>query len=103
MENVRPTFGNKTVSDGATSELTEQRRSRQELGAAWERHSNTKDMTYFTIRLRYTREQLLALLEATPDMEGKLVQDLVAFPNKTNEGNPKRPAYRIYPELSNKQ
>lgn len=78
------------------AELAEKRKTRPEIGAAWKRNSKA-NTEYFTIRLKLNRVRIQEMLaEGTDEVE----VDLVAFPNKTNNGNDRRPVLRIYEELN---
>jgi uncharacterized protein (DUF736 family) len=90
---------NVTPADGVT-ETTKQ--YREDVGVIWQKHSDRKNMDYFTLRLEFTKEMLLKLLEVTPDPRyGKINYDLVAFPCD-QKGNPRRPNFRIYEDSGSK-
>jgi uncharacterized protein (DUF736 family) len=91
----RPTFG---VSAPQQQEevKTEDKSVRSEVGALWKRQSRS-NMEYMSIKLELSKEKLQNLLSK----EGETIQvNLVAFPNKTHNGNMSRPNFRIYEELS---
>ena len=102
-EQVRPNFAKNSSSPSASpipAEIQEQRSRRPESGAIWKRTSKTTNMEYMTLRLKFTREKLTALLNAPVTEDNLVALDLVAFPNQNQAENPKRPSYRIYEELS---
>lgn len=102
LNNDRPAFGQTTnvttvqETTAAQTMLAEKRKQRPEVGAAWKRQSKT-NMEYLTIRLKLTREKLQELLNNNTE---EVSVDLVAFPNKSNNGNSRRPVFRIYEELT---
>ena len=55
-------------------------------------------MKYFTIKLKMTKTELQTLINS-PEVDGAVNVNLVAFPNKTYEENSNRPIFRIYKEL----
>jgi len=101
--NERPTFG-ANVNGANTEEATklaEQRKQRPEVGAIWKKSSTTTNMDYMTIRLRVTKEKLQELLSKPTNENGEVDLNLVAFPNKSQQGIDRRPSFRIYEELVN--
>ena len=90
---VKPTFGAPQVETEVKP--LEDKSFRPEVGAVWERQSRN-NMDYLSIKLELTKEKLQTLLSK----EGDIVRvNLVAFPNKTHNGNLNRPNFRIYEEI----
>jgi uncharacterized protein (DUF736 family) len=95
----KPTFGVATpIQEEKTTESVADKSFRPEVGAVWRRQSRN-NTEYMNIKLELTKEKLQNLLQVIK--EGETVQvNLVAFPNKTHNGNASRPNFRIYEELS---
>jgi len=91
---------------GVSEALKAKRSTRPEIGAMWKRNSKSTGTEYLSIRLKLTREKIQELLtkptvESGVDGTELVVEvDLVAFPNSNAEGNPRRPSFRVYEELS---
>lgn len=85
--NSRPTFGATAPSNGET-------KTRNDVGAIWERESrNNPGLKYLSIKLNLTKAQLLQLAQSGGDT---VSVNLVAFTNKNKGDNPSRPSYRIF-------
>ena len=98
----KPTFGVAAPVQEASSTVELESKLatgfRPEVGAVWRRQSRN-NTEYMNIKLELTKEKLQNLLQVIK--EGETVQvNLVAFPNKTHNGNASRPNFRIYEELS---
>ena len=91
MNDSRPTFGVNVTNTTVTGTSGEKR---PEVGAIWKKISRTNS-EYMTIRLNLSRD-LINKLVATEGTEVSV--DLVAFPNRNQNGDDKRPAFRIYEE-----
>jgi len=93
----RPTFGVTTpVQEQRPTQSSEDKSYRPEMGAVWKRQSRN-NMEYMSIKLSLTKDMLRDLLSK----EGDLIQvNLVAFPNKSQNGNMSRPSFRIYEETA---
>lgn len=111
--NQRPTF----VQNGASSSPTvggslensnqTQNQKRQETGAIWKRNARN-GAEFLTLKVELSKEQLEALIANMQTVEymqaGEKVTkvvatiNLVAFTNKNQGGDGRKPAYRIYEE-----
>jgi len=98
----KPTFGfaNNQKQEGSYEDLQKKRAERPEVGAIWENTTKSQSK-YMNIRFKLPKSELLKLIEdSTLDTEGKVTVSFIAFPNKNEEPNSKRPSFRIYQELS---
>lgn len=86
----KPTFGAATPSTVETT--TGQKR--EEVGCIWKRLSKNGNHEFMAIKI--TRAKLKELLDKAP--EGTDSVHLVAFTNKNQNGDSKRPAFRIFEE-----
>jgi hypothetical protein len=94
---TKSTFGATPVIN---EQLQEARKSRPEVGAIW-KNSSKNNNEFMTIKLNMPRTKLLALIEnAQSDENGNVSVALIAFPNKNQDGNVRRPAFRVYEELN---
>ena len=81
-------------------ELSKARKTRPELGAIW-KNSSKNNSEFMTIKLNMPKSKLQKILEtAKVDENGNVSVGLIAFPNKNQDGNIKRPAFRVYEELN---
>lgn len=89
--NVKPTFGSTviTTSEASNVPLNE----RKESGAIWERTSKANNR-FLSIKLNMSKKALQELLAKTTTEEVSI--GFVAFPNKSQNGDPKRPTFRIF-------
>lgn len=99
--NEKPTFGANTTTTTPNTELADKRKQRPEVGQIWNKQSKTNNLNYMTIRLKVTKEKLKEMLNQEPNAFGEVSLNLVAFPNKNQEGLDKRPSFRIYEEIVN--
>lgn len=102
--NEKPTFGVPQATQTTTevkTEVVDQRKTRPEVGQIWNKQSRTNNLNYMTIRLRVTKEKLQELLNKPVNEHGEVDLNLVAFPNKNQQGVDRRPSFRIYEELVN--
>ena len=96
MNFEKPNFST-TQNAQSQEDLSARRKQRIEYGCIWERTSKA-NMKYFTIKLKMTKTELQTLINS-PEVDGAVNVNLVAFPNKTYEENSNRPIFRIYKEL----
>lgn len=83
----KPTFG-------VGSTTTETTSKREEVGAIWKRYSRNGNHEFMAIKL--PKAKLKELLEKLSDTDDSV--NLVAFTNKNQNGDVKRPAFRIFEE-----
>lgn len=87
----RPTFG-------ATNTQTTSQNTRIEAGAVWKRQSNKDQSEFLSIKIKFTKERLRALLEK----EGDTVDiGYVGFSNSHKTADDKRPDFRLYEDKDN--
>lgn len=86
--NTRPTFG--AVDPKAAEEP-----KREEIGAIWKRFSNKTNSEFMSLKI--AKSKLKELLDKLPETEDSL--NLVAFVNRNQNGDDKRPNFRIFEEL----
>lgn len=91
MENSKPTFGSTVVTTTEASNVPVN--ERKEAGAIWERTSKANNK-FLSIKLNMSRKALQELLAKTTAEEVSI--GFVAFPNKSQNGDNKRPTFRIY-------
>lgn len=92
MENkIKPTFGVTTVTTTEASNVPVN--ERKESGAIWERTSKANNK-FLSIKLNMTKKALQDLLARSTSDEVSI--GFVAFPNKSQNGDPKRPTFRIF-------
>lgn len=91
----KSTFGFKPKK--TTKPVIEQR---EEIGAIWE-HISKNNNKYMNIRFNVDKKKLVSLIESATE-DGIVKLDLLAFPNKHNEGNSKRPVFRIFERKDSK-
>ena len=89
--NIKPTFGSTVIT--TTEASTEPLNERKESGAIWERTSKANNR-FLSIKLNMSKKALQELLAKTTT-EGVSI-GFVAFPNKSQNGDPKRPTFRIF-------
>lgn len=94
MDQIRPTFGAVTPTTVTTTETTENKEIRPEVGAIWQQTSKNNN-EFLNIRLKLSKKLLKELLETS---EEEVAVNLIAFPNRNKEGISTRPSYRIYEE-----
>ena len=80
------------------AKLIEKRNERPEIGSIWNRRSKKTGREYLTMQVTFTKEQLTRLLEQVTDNESVKL-NLVSFPNKANNGDYRKPSFKIYEEL----
>jgi uncharacterized protein (DUF736 family) len=98
----KPTFGVSLgpKQEGSYEDIQKKRSERPEVGAIWENTTKSQSK-YMNIRFKIPKSELLKLIEdSSLDNEGKVTVSFIAFPNKKEEPNSKRPSFRIYKELS---
>jgi uncharacterized protein (DUF736 family) len=94
----KPTFG--ATPSVVDEKLAEARKTRPEVGAIW-KNSTKNNSEFMTIKLNMPKSKLLAIVEnSQTDENGNVSVALVAFPNRHQEGNSKRPAFRVFEELN---
>lgn len=87
----RPTFG-------ANSSPQTQPNTRVEAGAVWKRQSKSDNSEFLSIKIKFTKERLKALLEK----EGDSVDiGYVGFSNSHKTADDKRPDFRLYEDKEN--
>lgn len=96
--NGKPSFTANVKSPEELAAVAEARKTRPEVGAAWKRQSKSKNLEFLSLRLKLSKARLQQLLSTSVGDE--VLLNLVAFPNKNEDGNPKRPVYRFYEELN---
>ena len=97
---TKSTFG--ATPNPVDEQLAEARKSRPEVGAIW-KNSTKNNSEFMTIKLNLPKSKLLSIVEnAKQDENGNVSVALVAFPNKNQDGNSRRPAFRVYEELNKK-
>ena len=82
--------GNSTVESSSNNGF------RSEIGAIWNRQSKKTDLNYMTIKLELSKDKLKQLLQSE---DSQVVFNLIAFPNKTQNGNDNRPSFRVYEDV----
>lgn len=110
--NQRPTFTQNGLSNtptvgGSLENSNQAQKQRPEVGAAWKRNARN-GQEYLTLKLEFTKEQVEALISNMHNVEytqggekvTKVVStiNLVAFTNKSQSGDSRKPFYRIYEE-----
>jgi hypothetical protein len=99
MNTDRPSFGTKrTFTEEQTAPALAQEvkpLQRVEAGASWVKVGKT-GTNYMTGVFYFTKEDLQSLLDSPVNKDGKHEFNVVAFPNKNYENNPKRPFWRFY-------
>lgn len=89
--NVKPTFGNTVISTTEANNLPVE--ERKEAGAIWERTSRANNK-FLSIKLNMSKKSLQELLAKSTTDEVSI--GFVAFPNKHQNGDMKRPTFRIF-------
>jgi len=89
--NIKPTFGQTTVTTTEASNVPIN--ERKESGAIWERTSKANNR-FLSIKLNMNKKALQELLAKSTTEEVSI--GFVAFPNKSQNGDPKRPTFRIF-------
>jgi len=90
--NIKPTFGQTSVTTTAASNVPVN--ERKEAGAIWE-HTYKASNKFLSIKLNMSKKSLQELLaKSTTDEDISI--GFVAFPNKSQNGDPKRPTFRIF-------
>lgn len=89
--NIKPTFGQTTVTTTEASNVPVN--ERKESGAIWERTSKANNR-FLSIKLNMSKKALQELLAKSTTEEVSI--GFVAFPNKSQNGDPKRPTFRIF-------
>lgn len=89
--NVKPTFGSTVITTTEASNVP--LNERKESGAIWERTSKANNR-FLSIKLNMSKKALQELLAKTTTEEVSI--GFVAFPNKSQNGDPKRPTFRIF-------
>lgn len=91
MENSKPTFGNTIINTTEASNVPTD--ERKEAGAIWERTSKANNR-FLSIKLNMSKKALQELLAKSTTEEVSL--GFVAFQNKSQNGDPRRPTFRIF-------
>lgn len=92
MENKqKPTFGVTSVTTTEATNLPLE--ERKESGAIWERISKANNR-FLSIKLNMSKKALQELLAKSTTEDVSI--GFVAFPNKHQNGDPKRPTFRIF-------
>lgn len=86
----KPTFG---TSPTISETTTPAKKAQEEIGAIWNRVA--KNATNYMV-VRFNKAKLKELLAKLPDDQENV--SLVAFANKGQQGDPKRPAFRVFEE-----
>jgi hypothetical protein len=89
--NVKPTFGSTVITTTEASNVP--LNERKESGAIWERTSKANNR-FLSIKLNMSKKALQELLAKSTTEEVSI--GFVAFPNKSQNGDPKRPTFRIF-------
>lgn len=89
--NIKPTFGQTTVITTEASNVPVN--ERKESGAIWERTSKANNR-FLSIKLNMSKKALQEILAKSTTEEVSI--GFVAFPNKSQNGDPKRPTFRIF-------
>lgn len=84
----KPNFG------AGTAKVSSSPAKREEIGAIWKRLSKNGNHEFMAIKI--PRSKLKEILDKTPETEDNV--SLVAFTNKNQNGDTKRPAFRIFEE-----
>jgi uncharacterized protein (DUF736 family) len=92
---VKPHF---TANIGS-QEQQQDKSKREEVGAIWEKTSKS-GMNFMTLRLKMPKERLQKLIDESPDVVNI---GFVAFPNSNQQGDTKRPSFRIYEDEDREQ
>lgn len=87
----KPNFG---TGSTATVTSTETTQKREEVGAIWKRLSKNGNHEFMAIKI--SRAKLKELLDKTTETDDSV--SLVAFTNKNQNGDSKRPSFRIFEE-----
>lgn len=89
--NIKPTFGSTVITTTEASNVP--LNERKESGAIWERTSRANNK-FLSIKLNMSKKALQELLAKSTTEEVSI--GFVAFPNKSQNGDPKRPTFRIF-------
>lgn len=89
--NIRPTFGNRVITTTEASNVPVE--ERKEAGAIWERTSKANNK-FLSIKLNMSKKALQEILAKSTTEEVSI--GFVAFPNKHQNGDLKRPTFRIF-------
>lgn len=89
--NQKPTFGQVTVNTTEASNVPVS--ERKESGAIWERTSKANER-FLSIKLNMSKKVLQELLAKSTTEDVSI--GFVAFTNKSQNGDPKRPTFRIF-------
>lgn len=86
----KPTFGAGSTTSANTTEAAK----REEVGAIWKRYTKNGNHEFMAIKI--SRSKLKELLDKSGEAEDNV--NLVAFINKSQNGDTKRPTFRIFEE-----
>ena len=89
--NIKPTFGSTVITTTEASNVP--LNERKESGAIWERTSKANNR-FLSIKLNMSKKVLQELLAKSTTEDVSI--GFVAFPNKSQNGDPKRPTFRIF-------
>lgn len=87
----KPNFGSGTTTVTSTENTTAKR---EEVGAIWKRFSKNGNHEFMAIKI--SKSKLKELLDKASETEDNV--SLVAFINKNQNGDTKRPSFRIFEE-----
>lgn len=91
MLNNKPNFG---AGSTTTVTSTETKAQREEIGAIWKRLSKNGNHEFMAIKI--SKSKLKELLDKAGETDDSV--SLVAFVNKSQNGDTKRPSFRIFEE-----
>lgn len=86
----KPNFGGGTATVTSTDATTK----REEIGAIWKRLSKNGNHEFMAIKI--SKSKLKELLDKASETDDNV--SLVAFTNKNQNGDTKRPSFRIFEE-----